>query len=178
MKKYELTEEHRAQLKPWAEKWIENAMSTKPMDEHERAICREAVKVLYRSAKLEPPPDQRIVFVPSPFVLRFASGFAAAIWYLQENEKNYSKFDAYEKLAIHSGPRIMHEKFCMISDRPRVLKVDSKNRPHCDTGPFCEWSDGAAMYALHGVRMPMWVVEAPSINARIRGAILIGKDSE
>lgn len=44
MKKYILTEEHKAQLKPWADRWIANAMSTKQMDEEEKNICREAVK--------------------------------------------------------------------------------------------------------------------------------------
>ena len=294
MKKYSLTEEHRAQLKPWADKWIANAMSTKPMDETERAICRDAVKRLYQSANLEPP--KHIVFVPSPFVLRFAAGFAAAIWHLRKNrnqsaesatsaatrdaatyaatdaatraatyatsaatsaatydatyatsatsdaaatytdatyaatdaatsdatdaatydDKNwyyvngncasvthqfglgnfglecaqkvwrcyqggnfwpgwdafitffrhvvklpidYSKYDAWEQLALHSSVRIVHPEFCMISDRPERLLVDNQNRPHCEDGPFCRWRDGSALYAVHGVRVPMWIVE-------------------
>jgi hypothetical protein len=86
-KKYSLTEEHRAQLKPWAEKWIRNAMSTAPMTEEDRSICIGAVKRLYRAANLEPPLDRHIVFVPSPFVLRFASGFATWIWHLRNNKK-------------------------------------------------------------------------------------------
>lgn len=36
-KKYKLTPEHEAQLRPWADKWIANAMSTKPMDDEDRA---------------------------------------------------------------------------------------------------------------------------------------------
>ena len=81
MKKYTLTEAHRKKLKPWADQWISNAMSTKPMDDEEKEICRKAVKGLYEAAGKVPPPDHRIVFVPSPFVGRFAAGFAAAIWY-------------------------------------------------------------------------------------------------
>ena len=80
MKKYELTPAHRAQLKPWADKWIANAMSTKAMDDEDRAACREAVLGMYAAAKL--PPPKHIVFVPSPFVLAFAGGFASAIWHL------------------------------------------------------------------------------------------------
>ena len=38
-KLYELTPEHRAQLKPWADRWIANAMSTEPMTEADRVIC-------------------------------------------------------------------------------------------------------------------------------------------
>jgi hypothetical protein len=49
----------------------------------------------------------------------------------------------------------------MISDRPESLAVDSENRPHNDTGPFCRWRDGSALYAVHGVRVPAWVIERP-----------------
>src|SRR3954470_13823353 len=86
-KLYELTPEHREQLTPWANRWIANAMSTKPMDDTERAATRAAIRGLYLAANLTPPPDERIVFVPSPFVARFAGGFAAAIWYLRKNRK-------------------------------------------------------------------------------------------
>src|SRR5579883_1927116 len=78
-RKYTLTDEHRAQLAPWAQKWIANAMSTDPMSDEEKERCREAVLGMYAAAGLDAP--KHIVFVPSPFVLRFAGGFAAAIWY-------------------------------------------------------------------------------------------------
>jgi hypothetical protein len=80
-KKYELTEEYRAQLKPWADKWIANAMSTKPID---RPRMIEAVNGLYTAAGL--PSPKHIVFVPSPFVLKAASGLAAGIWHLSKGK--------------------------------------------------------------------------------------------
>ena len=49
----------------------------------------------------------------------------------------------------------------MVSDRPIVLKVDDRNRPHCEDGPFCEWSDGSALYSWHGVRVPWDVIDRP-----------------
>jgi hypothetical protein len=346
VKKYTLTDEHRAMLKPWAEKWIANAMSTKPMDDTDREVMRVAVRGLYRAANLEPPPDHRIVFVPSPFVLRFAGGFAAAIWWMRKHGRDatdaatraatyaataaataaatdaatdaatydatyaatdaatddatraatraatrdatydatddatdaatydatyaatddatyaatdaatyaatdaatrdatyaatdaatraataaatydatreaawyrfpcdvrrvaaetgagvlglkcaqrayamwqggnqwsawdsflsffrhvakldlpqYEAYQHWESAAIHGGPRIMHPDFCMISDRPSKLVVDAQNRPHCEDGPFCEWSDGSALYALNGVHVPEWLVMTPA----------------
>jgi hypothetical protein len=72
---------------------------------------------------------------------------------------DYSKWDHYEKAAEHSGPRYIHAKFCIVSDRPEVLLVDEQNRPHCTTGPFCRWLDGSALYAVHGVRVPWTVIE-------------------
>jgi hypothetical protein len=74
---------------------------------------------------------------------------------------DYSKWAPWETLAIHSGPRIMHEHFCMISDRPERIMVDNNHEPHCEDGPFCRWRDGTSLYAIHGVRMPAWVVEFP-----------------
>ena len=357
MKKYTLTEEHREQLKPWAAKWIANAMSTKAMDESDREKAIKAANGLYEAAGLTVP--KRIVFVPSPFALRFAGGFAAAIWHIRKYGNaatfaatrdatrdatvdatddatyaatdaatrdatvdatvdatydathdatdaatyaatrdatrdatvdatddatyaatrdatyaatvaatfdatrdatdddtyaatfaatvdatdddtyaatfaatraatydatydsardaardateaawykfkctipnafalkcaqqscrmwhggnqlsawvsfisffrhvtklpvDYSKWQHWETLAEVSGPRIVHPEFCMISDRPELLTVDSENRPHNDTGPFCRWRDGSALYAVHGVRVPWWIVEHP-----------------
>ena len=276
MTKYSLTPEHRAAMKPWANKWIANAMSTAAMTEEDRTICRGAVQRIYVAGGKEPPPPERIVFVPSPFVLAFGTGFAAAIWYKRAATEDatwaateaatwdatsaatsaatkaatwdatsaatkdateaatwdatwdatsdaadlskwyvipadmvapakqigvggfglacaarawnlwqggnqwsgpdafysffrhvaglgidYCQWDAWETLSWHSGPRTVHEKFCMISDRPEILLVDDRNRPHCDTGPFCKWRDGSALYSIHGVRLPAWIVERP-----------------
>lgn len=272
---YKLTEEHRAQLKPWAEKWVANAMSTAAMTEEDRGLCRDAVQRLYQAADLQPPPMHRIVFVSSPFVLRFAAGFAAWIWHQRETKKteaaevgrkaaknneilsatcaathdiacadadndaaaysalatseadldqwyiydnaavtaavkalgvgkdglqcaqkayqmwqggnqwsawdsmitffryiakldlDYTKWDAWETLSLHSGPRVVHKDFCIISDRPERLLVDAQNRPHCDDGPFCRWRDGSTLYSVHGVRVPAWVIEQPErVTAR------------
>ena len=72
---------------------------------------------------------------------------------------DYSKYVHYEKANIHGSWRFMHEKFCIISDRPSKLTVDEENRPHSYQGPYIEWRDGTALYAIHGVRVPMWIAE-------------------
>jgi hypothetical protein len=91
---------------------------------------------------------------------------------------DYSKWDHYEKLTEHSGHRIMHEQFCMISDRPRILKVDARNRPHCETGPFCEWRDGSALYSLNGVRVPAWLVETPKEQLKAKDILALTNAQE
>jgi hypothetical protein len=72
---------------------------------------------------------------------------------------DYTQWNHYEVAALHSGPRMMHREFCIISDRPEVLLVDDMNRPHNEDGPFCRWRDGVALYAVDGVYVPQWVVE-------------------
>jgi hypothetical protein len=76
--KYSLTPEHRAQLKPWSDKFVANAMSTKAMDDEEREICVRAVAGMYAAAGKSAP---RVVFVASPFQARFAGGFSAWVWH-------------------------------------------------------------------------------------------------
>lgn len=298
-KLYSLTPEHRAQLEPWRDKWIANAMSTAAMTHEDRVACTEAVFGLYEAAKI--PAPKAVVFVPSPFVLAFAGGFAAAAikngkplppmrqqqienplwnaiyrathaatqpdqmsieagrenfkfspvirtisearvflaqkpaaypdfvgspetrdddgipaadqltkwyylgcdmralaneldvgtfglrcaassWRMWQGGNQWSGYDAflsffqdiakldlpvYEQykhwrvLAERSGPRVVHPDFCIISDRPEVLTVDERNRPHSERGPFCRWRDGSSLYAVHGVRVPGWLIEYP-----------------
>ena len=78
---------------------------------------------------------------------------------------DYSAYNHWRVLAEHSGPRIVHPDFWMISDRPAVLKVDEQNQPHCEDGPFCEWRDGSQLYAWHGARLPArWIRERQTID--------------
>lgn len=67
----------------------------------------------------------------------------------------------------------MHPKFCIVSDRPRVLKVDPQNRPHCDDGPSHLWPDGFAIYHWHGYRIPPsheWIISDPE-RLTVRAAL-------
>ena len=92
------------------------------------------------------------------------SGWTAFISFFRHIAKlniDYSKWQHYETLAELSGPRYMHKKFCIVSDRPKTLLVNERNQPHCETGPFCEWIDGTKLFSLNGVRVPAWVVLTP-----------------
>lgn len=73
----------------------------------------------------------------------------------------YEQYQHWRVLSERSGPRYLHPEFCIVSDRPETLTVDDQNRPHSATGPFCRWRDGAALYSVHGARVPGWIVECP-----------------
>jgi hypothetical protein len=117
------------------------------------------------------------------------SGYDAYLSFFQdvaELDLDYSGYRHWRALAEHSGPRIMHPDFCMISDRPALLTVDEQNRPHGETGPFCRWRDGTALYSWHGARVPAhWiehrseldpneVVKHENVELRAAGAAIIG----
>jgi hypothetical protein len=74
----------------------------------------------------------------------------------------HEKYRAWEACAIEGGFRIVHEEFCIVSDRPEILKVDAENRPHCESGPSHRWRDGWSLFFWHGVSIPgEWVTGNP-----------------
>jgi hypothetical protein len=92
------------------------------------------------------------------------SGWSARISFFRHVAKleiDYSKWQHYELCAERSGPRFMHPKFSIVSDRPEILKIDERNRPHCSDGPSHLWRDGWALHFWHGVRVPKRLIEAP-----------------
>src|SRR6185436_3621300 len=82
-KLYELTPAHRKQLRPWADKWIANALNTAPMDDADREAMRVAVNGLHEAAKL--PGPERIVFCASPIGGAIAAAVASGVHWLRDN---------------------------------------------------------------------------------------------
>ena len=78
----------------------------------------------------------------------------------------HEKYRAWEACAVEGGFRIVHDEFCIVSDRPEILRVDAQNRPHCDDGPSHRWRDGWSLYHWHGMRMPAnreYVIHSPDL---------------
>jgi len=73
----------------------------------------------------------------------------------------YKQWRHYEAACIHGGPRMEHREFVIVSDRPEILRVDDRNRPHCEDGPSHRWRDGWSLYYWHGVRVPAKAILAP-----------------
>ena len=101
-------------------------------------------------------------FVQSGNAWSGASAFFDFFKNTAQIEIDWSKWEPYEFLSIHTGFRFMHREFCIISEKPICLKVDNENKPHCDGGPFCEWGDGSKLFALNGVRVPKYLAVTPS----------------
>ena len=73
----------------------------------------------------------------------------------------YENFKWYELAAIHGGPRMVHPRFTIVSDRPAYLYLDEQNRAHCSTGPFAKWRDGWEIFYYKGVRVSRKIIEEP-----------------
>jgi hypothetical protein len=98
----------------------------------------------------------------------------------------YEKYKYWETAAIEGGFRVMHEKFCIVSDFPEFIKTDEENQPHCEDGPSHRWRDGWELYHWHGIRVPAhWithkdtldpveVIRCEDVEQRAAGASIIG----
>lgn len=80
--------------------------------------------------------------------------------YIVKRDLDYSKWHNYEVASI-AGPRLIHEKFAVVTDRPKRVHVDDRNRLHSETGPAQEWADGYKLYYWHGTSVPSEWVETP-----------------
>jgi hypothetical protein len=60
--------------------------------------------------------------------------------------------------------------FVLVSDRPKVVRTEpmvpgAPGRLHSTTGPALVWGDGWRLHFWHGMRVPAWVVERPTVEA-------------
>jgi len=79
---------------------------------------------------------------------------------------NPEKYASWEYLARHSGFRVVHEDFCIITDHPDLLSVDRERRAHGEDGPSHLWQDGYALYSWHGTKVPdRWIKSKDKLTA-------------
>ena len=245
MRKYSFADhpKHQARLAEHHEKWLHVPFDCTPMTDDDRVMCADAVREMYRIAKISVEP--RVVFAPSPFVAQIAAGFAAAIWHLRSHPDatlaatvaatddatraatfaatddateatfffrcaasawrlrnggnmwsgwveylaffrdvaglpiDWTAFAPYETLGQKAGPRYLHDRFCIISEKPEYIKGYWRNGrfvAHRDDGPSHRWRDGSAVYFWHGTHVgwrfgnrtgghPEWIDRPESITA-------------
>jgi len=63
------------------------------------------------------------------------------------------KYKHWEECAIEWWYRLMHKDFCMVSDFPKFIKTDNRNRPHAEDWPSHLWRDWFSIYHLQWVRI-------------------------
>lgn len=71
------------------------------------------------------------------------------------------KLSGHWELAQSAGPVLPHQNICWISERRHILACDDDGLLHSLAGPACAYPDGFAIHAIHGVRVPAFVVGRP-----------------
>ena len=70
-----------------------------------------------------------------------------------------SKLDGLFDLTQSSGWSVLFWDWAFISDRPTEIHRDDRNNLHREDGPALSYADGFSIYAVHGVRVPSWIIE-------------------
>ena len=81
------------------------------------------------------------------------SAYLSFFRYVAQLPIDYSAWDHWEVCAIRSGPRYVHAKFCLVSDRPERLDHDGPI-PHRADGPSHIWRDGFSASFWRGQMVP------------------------
>lgn len=169
----ELTKEQEALLPIVRDEWIAIGLSTEPAD---RPRAEAGVALAYQAANL--PPPKEIVWELSPRAgaerAKALSGKSGGAVYGQHDAGWLSFYDAMGRFGIDvsrlhglmevaksSGWWWPLSDAAVLTDRPDRLHRDEQGRLHNETGPAIRYRDGFAVYAVHGVRVPAKVVEAP-----------------
>lgn len=73
-----------------------------------------------------------------------------------------------QKIAKSCGWYSLYEDEVFIQERPVSIKLDDRDLPHCEDGPFLEYSDGFSLYAWHGTVIPAeWIENKSSITPEV-----------
>jgi hypothetical protein len=76
-------------------------------------------------------------------------------------EPQTEKLSGLWDLCQSAGWALPHKNICWVSERHNVLCRDERGRLHSLLGPACAYPDGWAIYSVHGVRVPAYIVDAP-----------------
>lgn len=75
--------------------------------------------------------------------------------------------DAHCHLSKSVGWLYPSNDFCILTDRPEIIKLDNEGRLHNEDGPALRYRDGYSLYSWHGVRVPHeWIEQPESLTAK------------
>jgi hypothetical protein len=77
-------------------------------------------------------------------------------------KKETKKISGLLKISKSAGWFLPHEKICWVSDRHNIVNRDGNGRLHNNNGIALAYPDGWGIYAVHGVRVPKFVIERPT----------------
>lgn len=182
-----LTEEQKAKMPEYVDKWLKIGLCTDPL-ELEKA--KEAARLMYRAAGLPEPtqfyvadspvdairiiqeldPDQTPsqIFGDMMYGCHDASWCAFYDFFEKEVGVDFEgKLDGLRMLAESCGWVSMYEDVVVFQHRPELIKFDDEDRLHNEFGPAIRFRDGLSIYCWHGQQIPAeWIEEKHKLTAK------------
>lgn len=184
-----LTEEQKATLPVWRDKWIQIGLSTEPAD---RAIAEAALRRCYTFADLD-GEKLEIEWVDSPKAMAdklTAYGVPKDVWRsVYHGGQFWAPWPAFESffrevcglelegdlsergkvyasLVASTGPMVLFRHLAICCERPAAIRMRNQ-RLHGEGVPAIEWRDGLGIYAWDGMVLPKKYVCDPVTAAWI-----------
>ena len=171
MKINSLTQEQISKFPIYVEKWINTGLATGPVD---LPAAKKAVKKVYEAAGLDLPKKILVAKSPidairliqkedpslsSPTIFsEFLYGNQEAGWLsfysffkTEVGIKECEKLDGLIELSDSCGWWSAYKTLAVLQDRPMYIHRDDQHNLHSTIGPAIEYSDGYAIYSVHGV---------------------------
>lgn len=120
----------------------------------------------------------------------FLAGWGAYISLLRDvlgwYEPALEKFAIDEELICSCGWGWINKDILIMSNRPKVINLDTEGRLHSETGPSIKYRDGWSLYHWHGISVPAhWieqrdrlkiseVLQTQNVEQRAAGSAIIG----
>ena len=178
MKITSLTQEQISKFSSYVENWCNIGLKTGPV---ELDKATKAVEMIYKQGGLTPP--KKILVAKSPIhaieLIKkedpslsetsifndFLYGSQEATWLsfydYMKNELNIKECESLNGLMELSkvcGWWSAYETLAVLQDRPTQINRDDQHNLHSTIGPALEYSDGYAIYSVHGVIVPKNIV--------------------
>jgi hypothetical protein len=166
-----LTPEQQEECRKWQKLYQDIGTCTEPSD---RPRAEKAMCAIYRRLGFKEPeflwfdsPKAAIDFVEEQTGKRPGLGdvrgqldaywgaFYAFCRHLTPdiyNKEDSEQLDEWLELIKSTGPCWPYEHYCLMSERPSVVKFDEDMLLHCEDGPALLYRDGWAIHAIHGKR--------------------------
>lgn len=121
-KLYSLTDEHKAQIHPWHQRWVKIAMRTTPQTAEDRKIMVDSINGLYGAASL-PLPDY-VVFGKSPVSCQIAAGIG---YYAMEKTQPVNLNVKTDNTVLQAVVKVLRDLLTpekLIKNTAKAVKVD------------------------------------------------------
>jgi hypothetical protein len=179
----ELTEEQKAQIPAWVDKWVQEGYRTDPIDldafKGAAVRCYKYMGLGAPRVELVASPGEAIRRVPEirshwsnyvggQFWVSWPAytSFYRQVCKVSLGEDLDGREEAYRLYLTNSCLSWTFEQAVFVCQRPvqihSIVLPDQRRVAHADERPAIVWEDGWAVYALRGVYLPPWVVLTPA----------------
>lgn len=180
-----LTEQQEAMFSHYVKKWIDIGLDTSAID---LGVIRGVIDRLYNQVGLVPPDRVEVYDSPFAAIIAMKEKYGVKV---SANDFSYGSHDSewlsffdffvevvgVEKIenleavidfAKNCGWVLFYDELAVLTEKPISIKMDDRNRTHCEDDYAIKYRDGTGVAVWHGTRIPSnWIFDRDSISSDV-----------